>query len=123
VNIIRKELQCAYLEELSFSLVFSAEFLWLSLAWFALWSGCLPSFTFLLLTLPSASCPVPQKRMSTERFQTISDKLNFANEEENILRYWQEIDAFKLTLQLSEGRPEYTFYDGPPFATGLPHYG
>jgi isoleucyl-tRNA synthetase len=61
--------------------------------------------------------------MSTERFQTISDKLNFANEEENILRYWQEIDAFKLTLQLSEGRPEYTFYDGPPFATGLPHYG
>jgi isoleucyl-tRNA synthetase len=26
-------------------------------------------------------------------------------------------------LKLSEGRPEYTFYDGPPFATGLPHYG
>jgi tRNA synthetases class I (I, L, M and V) len=25
--------------------------------------------------------------------------------------------------QLSEGKPEYTFYDGPPFATGLPHYG
>lgn len=61
--------------------------------------------------------------MSAERFQTISDKLNFATEEENILGYWREIDAFKLTLQLSEGRPEYTFYDGPPFATGLPHYG
>lgn len=26
-------------------------------------------------------------------------------------------------LELSEGRPLYTFYDGPPFATGLPHYG
>ncbi len=26
-------------------------------------------------------------------------------------------------MKLSEGKPEYTFYDGPPFATGLPHYG
>lgn len=28
-----------------------------------------------------------------------------------------------LQVELSEGRPLYTFYDGPPFATGLPHYG
>lgn len=28
-----------------------------------------------------------------------------------------------MKLELSEGRPVYTFYDGPPFATGLPHYG
>ena len=26
-------------------------------------------------------------------------------------------------VELSQGRPRYTFYDGPPFATGLPHYG
>jgi isoleucyl-tRNA synthetase len=26
-------------------------------------------------------------------------------------------------VELSKGRPNYTFYDGPPFATGLPHYG
>jgi len=26
-------------------------------------------------------------------------------------------------LKRTEGLPEYTFYDGPPFATGLPHYG
>lgn len=26
-------------------------------------------------------------------------------------------------MRLSEGRPDFTFYDGPPFATGLPHYG
>ncbi|CAE7571699.1 IARS1, partial [Symbiodinium microadriaticum] len=57
------------------------------------------------------------------RFDTVSDKLNFSQEEENILEYWREIDAFNLTLKLSEGRPEYTFYDGPPFATGMPHYG
>mmetsp|Transcript_24348 Transcript_24348/g.35710 ORF Transcript_24348/g.35710 Transcript_24348/m.35710 type:complete len:1186 (+) Transcript_24348:56-3613(+) len=59
----------------------------------------------------------------SQRFDSVCDKLNFPEEEENILQYWKEIDAFNLTLKLSEGRPEYTFYDGPPFATGLPHYG
>jgi len=40
-----------------------------------------------------------------------------------VLKYWQEIDAFKKQLELTKGKPLYTFYDGPPFATGLPHYG
>lgn len=31
--------------------------------------------------------------------------------------------SFIVQLELSNGRPRYTFYDGPPFATGLPHYG
>jgi isoleucyl-tRNA synthetase len=48
---------------------------------------------------------------------------SFAGAEEEILKYWDQIDAFKTSLKLSEGKPEYTFYDGPPFATGLPHYG
>ena len=53
----------------------------------------------------------------------VSTPFNFAKEEENVLKFWKEIDAFQTSLKLSEGRPEYTFYDGPPFATGLPHYG
>ncbi|KAI0790616.1 isoleucine-tRNA ligase [Abortiporus biennis] len=53
----------------------------------------------------------------------LSSTFNFAKEEEKVIAYWREIDAFKTSLKLSEGRPEYTFYDGPPFATGLPHYG
>ncbi len=57
------------------------------------------------------------------KFDSISEKVNFSAEEEKTLKYWSEIDAFKTSLKLSEGRPEYTFYDGPPFATGLPHYG
>ena len=57
------------------------------------------------------------------RFDDITDKINFSSEEEKTLAYWSEIDAFETSLKLSEGRPEYTFYDGPPFATGLPHYG
>ena len=34
-----------------------------------------------------------------------------------------DIDAFQTSLKLSANRPRYTFLDGPPFATGLPHYG
>jgi isoleucyl-tRNA synthetase len=43
--------------------------------------------------------------------------------EESVLAYWAKIDAFRTSLKRSEGKPEYSFYDGPPFATGLPHYG
>uniref|UniRef100_A0A7S2WSX5 isoleucine--tRNA ligase n=2 Tax=Rhizochromulina marina TaxID=1034831 RepID=A0A7S2WSX5_9STRA len=49
--------------------------------------------------------------------------LSFPEEEERVLAFWAEIDAFKTQLELTRGKPEYTFYDGPPFATGLPHYG
>ena len=48
---------------------------------------------------------------------------NFAQQEERILGLWKEMDAFHTQLRRSEGNPEYIFYDGPPFATGLPHYG
>lgn len=57
------------------------------------------------------------------KFQSVTDKINFSAEEEKTLQYWTEIDAFQTSLKLSEGKAEYTFYDGPPFATGLPHYG
>ncbi|RCI14333.1 hypothetical protein L249_5945 [Ophiocordyceps polyrhachis-furcata BCC 54312] len=49
--------------------------------------------------------------------------MDFPNEELATLQRWQKIDAFHRQLELSAGRPHYTFYDGPPFATGLPHYG
>eukprot|EP00897_Mesotaenium_endlicherianum_P005809 jgi/Mesen1/5256/ME000263S04364 len=48
---------------------------------------------------------------------------HFPREEEKVLKLWEEIDAFKTQLKRTEGLPEYIFYDGPPFATGLPHYG
>ncbi|KAF8160771.1 tRNA synthetases class I-domain-containing protein [Crassisporium funariophilum] len=53
----------------------------------------------------------------------ISAPFDFPKEEEKVLAFWREIDAFQTSLKLSEGRPEFSFYDGPPFATGLPHYG
>ncbi|KAH3881227.1 isoleucine--tRNA ligase, cytoplasmic-like isoform X1 [Dreissena polymorpha] len=55
--------------------------------------------------------------------QPVPEKISFPGEEDNILKYWEQIDAFKTSMKLSKGKPRYTFYDGPPFATGLPHYG
>lgn len=49
--------------------------------------------------------------------------INFPEEEEQILKLWEELNAFQRQLELSEGKKPFTFYDGPPFATGLPHYG
>ncbi|PNW71377.1 hypothetical protein CHLRE_16g651750v5 [Chlamydomonas reinhardtii] len=48
---------------------------------------------------------------------------SFPKEEEKILELWDRLDAFNEQLKRTEGKPEYIFYDGPPFATGLPHYG
>lgn len=54
---------------------------------------------------------------------SVESSHNFADAELEVLAYWDKIDAFKTSLKLSEGKKEYSFYDGPPFATGLPHYG
>ena len=40
-----------------------------------------------------------------------------------MLKHWAETDAFKEQLRRTEGKREFVFFDGPPFATGLPHYG
>ncbi|KAF7315526.1 hypothetical protein MIND_00067900 [Mycena indigotica] len=68
------------------------------------------------------SPPIPPSTMSFSPHD-ISAPFDFPREEEKVLKFWEEIDAFQTSLKLSEGRPEYAFYDGPPFATGLPHYG
>lgn len=52
-----------------------------------------------------------------------SEHFSFPKEEDKILAYWRQIDAFQTSHKRSIGRPAYSFYDGPPFATGLPHYG
>ncbi|KAK4455441.1 isoleucine--tRNA ligase, cytoplasmic [Podospora aff. communis PSN243] len=49
--------------------------------------------------------------------------IDFPKEEEATIERWRAIKAFERQVELSEGKPLYTFYDGPPFATGLPHYG
>jgi len=43
--------------------------------------------------------------------------------EEEILAFWEKNDIFKKSISQREGKDEFVFYDGPPFATGLPHFG
>lgn len=50
-------------------------------------------------------------------------KERFPEREERIQDFWKEMDVFNLSLQQRQGSPIFCFYDGPPFATGLPHYG
>jgi len=40
-----------------------------------------------------------------------------------VLDYWAADDTFSASIQGRDGAAEYVFYDGPPFANGLPHYG
>ena len=43
--------------------------------------------------------------------------------EEQVLEYWREDGTFRASVEQRTGAPEWVFYDGPPFANGLPHYG
>lgn len=45
-------------------------------------------------------------------FVLVPANISFPKEEENILKFWDDIDAFQTSLKLSEGRPQYSFYDG-----------
>ncbi len=70
-------------------------------------------------------------------FDPVDPKQNFPDLERGILQYWREEDTFKRSIrQRSRGSDDvlegpgaakeedgFSFYDGPPFATGLPHYG
>lgn len=49
--------------------------------------------------------------------------LNHAKHEEEILTYWDTVKVFERSVSEKGGDKSYVFYDGPPFATGLPHYG
>nr|XP_009935744.1 PREDICTED: isoleucine--tRNA ligase, cytoplasmic [Opisthocomus hoazin] len=56
--------------------------------------------------------------------QQVPENITFPNEEEKILELWKNLNCFQECFFLqSKNRPRFNFYDGPPFATGLPHYG
>ncbi len=48
---------------------------------------------------------------------------NLPQEEEKILEFWKNNKIFEKSLEKTKRGKPFTFYDGPPFATGLPHYG
>ena len=48
---------------------------------------------------------------------------NFPQMEQDTLAFWEQNKIFETSKENRIGSPEFIFYDGPPFATGLPHYG
>jgi isoleucyl-tRNA synthetase len=50
-------------------------------------------------------------------------KTIIAQREESILKFWNENNMFEKSLEKVSPNGEFIFYDGPPFATGTPHYG
>lgn len=55
-------------------------------------------------------------------FEELS-KEPFSKREETILDFWENNKIFEKSLEARKDAPLFSFYDGPPFATGLPHYG
>ena len=56
-------------------------------------------------------------------FKTRTGQVKFPELEKDVLEFWKEHQTFKKSLENRKGKDEFVFYDGPPFATGLPHYG
>ena len=54
-------------------------------------------------------------------YTPVDPKVDFPKQEEAVLRFWEDYDVFKKSVAQREGADEYVFFDGPPFATGLPH--
>ncbi len=64
-----------------------------------------------------------KKGADFSRTQSDTPKSDVARREEETLAWWESNDIFKKSVEKTAPKGEYVFYDGPPFATGLPHYG
>jgi isoleucyl-tRNA synthetase len=56
-------------------------------------------------------------------FKPVTPKINFPELEEEILTYWKEHNTFEKSVNARPEEKKWTFLDGPPFITGMPHYG
>ena len=56
-------------------------------------------------------------------YKSVDPKVDFPKQEEEVLSFWEKNNTFKKSVSQREGAEDFVFYDGPPFATGLPHFG
>ena len=56
-------------------------------------------------------------------FKPVDPKVDFPKLEEELLSYWKETNIFEKSISSRPEDKEWTFLDGPPFVTGMPHYG
>ncbi|MFY7992272.1 MAG: isoleucine--tRNA ligase [Bacteriovoracaceae bacterium] len=52
-----------------------------------------------------------------------NEQFSFVEAEKSVLAFWNKDQIFKKSLEKTASSKPYIFYDGPPFATGLPHHG
>ena len=57
------------------------------------------------------------------KIHKVSNYVKFPSLEDKITQYWKDNDIFKKSVEIREGADKYSFVDGPPFVTGIPHYG
>ena len=55
--------------------------------------------------------------------KSVTSQVNLNQIESDVLAFWEKEDIFQKSLDIRSDSEEFTFYDGPPFANGLPHYG
>lgn len=55
--------------------------------------------------------------------KTVTPDINFPQLEKQIIDFWKENKIFEKSLKQRQNSPRFMFYDGPPFSSGLPHYG
>jgi isoleucyl-tRNA synthetase len=53
-------------------------------------------------------------------FKQLTDKINYHSLESDILKFWDDRHVFELSVTSREGKPAFTFYEGPPTANGRP---
>ena len=58
-----------------------------------------------------------------DRDTTAGDSFSFVQTEHAVLQFWRDNNVFQRSLEQTKNCVPYIFYDGPPFATGLPHHG
>ena len=65
----------------------------------------------------------PLHRTDDDAVAEVAPSPNFPALEEGVLAYWKADGTFQASIDNRDGAEEFVFYDGPPFANGLPHYG
>lgn len=61
--------------------------------------------------------------MPKHTFKPVEADVNFPELEDRVIAYWKENKTFEKSLEKDSPKGDWTFLDGPPFITGLPHYG
>jgi len=76
------------------------------------------------MTYPRTSAFGPAADASTSSAaQSVAPSPRFPEIERDVLDFWEADQTFRASIEQREGNDEWVFYDGPPFANGLPHYG